>query len=202
MIVTISNQYGAGAVAIGHRVATLLGYALVDRELPIVVAKRMRTTPEEVEAVEDVGRSLGERLLSSLEMSTPEVNATHFAESFDEEYLREVQEAVREYAARGDTVVVGRAAALILGRRPDVLRVFMHAPRDWRIENVARDLALERATAQAEVDRIDRARKAHLRDWYDAEFGNPKHYDLSIDTAAFGVEGSAALIVAAVAARS
>ncbi|MHB8147801.1 MAG: cytidylate kinase-like family protein [Vulcanimicrobiaceae bacterium] len=201
MIVTISNQYGTGAIGIAHRVAAGLSYTLVDRELPIVVAKRMRTTPEEVEAVEDSGRSLGERLLSSLEMSTPEVNATHFGESFDEECLREVQEAVREYASHGNVILIGRAAALILGRREDVVRVFMHAPRDWRIENVARDLQIERKPAQVEVDRIDRARKAHLRDWYDANLGDSTLYDLSIDTASFGEEGSASLIIAAVAAR-
>ena len=201
MIVTISNQYGVGAIEVGHRVAAGLGYTLIDRELPIVVAKRMRTTPEEVEAVEDSGRSLGERLLSSLEMSTPEVNAVHFGESFDEECLHEVQTVVREYASHGNVILIGRAAALILGRRHDVVRVFMHGPRDWRIENIARNFELDRKAAQAEVDRIDRARKAHLRDWYDADFGNPAFYDLSIDTASFGEGGSAALIVAAVAAR-
>lgn len=198
VIVTISNQYGCGAIEVAERAAQELGYQFVDRQLPVVVAKRMRISRAEAKAADETGRSLGSRLLSGLELSTPEVSVSKFGETFDEEYIRAVQQAVRDYAARGNVVIVGRAAGVILGRRPDVLRLFMHAPREWRIERIARELQLDLRTAAAEVDRVDKARQAHLRDWYSVAFGNPDIYDLSIDTSRFGVDGSAALIVEAV----
>lgn len=201
MIVTISNLYGSGAVAIATRVAASLGYALVDRQLPVVVAKRLRISRKTAQEAEETGRSLGSRLLSSLELATPEVATQNFGETFDETILREVQRAVREYAARGNGVIVGRGASVILGRRPDVVRVFMHAPREWRIERMVTEFELDAKTASAEIDRIDRARRAYLRDWYGVEIGSPDIVDLSIDTSAFGEEGSASLIVAAVHAR-
>jgi cytidylate kinase len=184
VIVTISNQYGSGAVAIAQRAAELLGYELVDRQLPVVIEK---------------GRSLGSRVLESLERATPEVAAAGLVDDHDERSSRAIQEAVLSHAARGNVVIVGRGSGAILGRRPDVVRVFMHAPRAWRIERVREHLELDEKAAAAEVDRIDRLRRAFLRDWYDIEFG--ENADLAIDTAQFGVEGSAALIVAAVAAR-
>jgi len=202
MIVTLSNQYGAGAVAIGKRVAAALGYRLVDRQLPVVVAKRMRVTREEVEAVEDTGRSLGERLLTSLERSTPEVAMADPGSTFDAQCLLQVQDAVREYAALGNVVLIGRAAGVILGRRPDLVRAFLYAPRDWRVQRIVRDLNLDLESAQAEVERIDRARRAHLRDWYEAEFGNAQLYDVLVDTSAFGEEGSADLLIAAIKTRA
>ncbi len=202
MIVTISNQYGSGAVAIAERTAAALGYVFVDRQLPVVVAKRLQITPAQAEAADETGKSLGARLLSSLELATPEVATHAFGESFDAAYVREVQEAVCEYAAHGDAVIVGRAAGAILGRRPDVLRVFMYAPRDWRIERIAEQTALDRKAAAAEIDRIDRARAAHLRDWYGVEIGSREIVDLAIDTATFGAEGSAHLIVGAVHERA
>jgi cytidylate kinase len=198
VIVTISNQYGCGAIAIAERAARELGYQFVDRQLPVVVAKRMRISREEAKAADETGRSLGARLLSGLELSTPEVSVTTFGDTFDEEYIREVQRAVRDYAGRGNVVIVGRAAGVILGRRPDVLRVFMHAPRDWRIEHIETELSLNTRSATTEVDRIDKARHAHLRDWYGVTFGDPDLNDLAIDTSTFGVEGSAGLIVDAV----
>ncbi len=201
MIVTISNLYGSGAVAVATRVAAELGYELIDSQLPVVVAKRMQISPVQAEAADETGRSLGARLLSSLELATPEVAVSGFGQTFDEEYVREVQEAVREFATHGKVVIVGRGAGAILGRRPDVVRVFMHAPREWRIERVVTERNLERKAAAAEVDRIDRARRAHLRDWYNVEIGSPEIVDLAIDTSTFGNEGSAALIVAAVHAR-
>ena len=201
MIVTISNQYGSGAVAVAQLVASELGYAVIDSQLPVVVAKRMQISPAQAQAADETGRSLGARLLSSLELATPEVAVTSFGQTFDEEYVREVQEAVREFAAQGDVVIVGRGAGAILGRRPDVLRVFMHAPRDWRIERLVSDYQLDRKAAAAEIDRIDKARRAHLRDWYDVEIGSPEIVDLSLDTATFGRDGCAQIILAAVHGR-
>lgn len=202
MIVTISNQYGCGAVAIAERAARELGYQFVDRQLPVVVAKRMKISREEARAADETGRSLGARLLSSLEVSTPEISAATFGETFDDEYVRAVQQAVRDYAARGNVVIAGRAAGVILGRRADVLRVFMYAPREWRIERIAGELGLDPKSAAAEVDRIDRAREAHLRDWYGVSFGKLEIYDLAIDTSTFGPERSASLIVNAVRSHS
>ncbi|MDP9111656.1 MAG: cytidylate kinase-like family protein [Candidatus Eremiobacteraeota bacterium] len=202
MIVTISNQYGSGAIAVAELAARELGYEFVDRQLPVVVAKRMRISPEEASAADEMGRSLGSRVLSSMELATPELATTSLRPTFDDEYIREVQAAVREYASHGNVLIVGRGAGVILGRRPDVLRVFMHAPREWRIERVMEDFSLQRRAATVEVDRVDRARDAHLRDWYGAELGSPEIYDLSIDTSAFGARHSAELIVSAVRCRS
>jgi len=198
MIVTVSNQYGAGALAAARRAADELGYRLVDQELPVVVAKRLHTSPEAVNASEDPSRNLGERLVSGLELGTPEISLTSGAQpSFDRDCLREVQLAVREFASQGNVVIVGRGAHAILGRRDDVLRVFMHAPRDWRLHHIMDALHVGHEVAAAEVERIDRARRAYLHDYYQIEWGDPKYFDLCIDTAHFGVEGSARLIVVA-----
>jgi len=50
MILTISNEYGSGALAVSRRVAQALGYRFVDQELPVVVAKRLSTSPQAVDA--------------------------------------------------------------------------------------------------------------------------------------------------------
>ncbi|MBV9737937.1 MAG: cytidylate kinase-like family protein, partial [Candidatus Eremiobacteraeota bacterium] len=165
MIVTVSNQYGAGALDITVRAAQQLGYRVVDRELPVVVAKRLHTSPDAVSASEDTSRNLGERLISGLELATPEISLVAREQpSFDRDCLREVQVAVREFAARGNAFIVGRAAHAILGRRDDVLRVFMYAPREWRITRVSESLHVPQTEAQTEVDRIDRARRAYVHD--------------------------------------
>jgi cytidylate kinase len=60
---------------------------------------------------------------------------------------------------------------------------------------------VDEKSAGAEVDRMDRARRAYLRDWYNVDVGSPSIVDLAIDTSTFGEEGSARLIVTAVNAR-
>jgi cytidylate kinase len=201
VVVTISNEYGSGALAIAKHVADRLGYEYVDQQLPVVVAKRLRVTPETVEANEDAERTLGERLLTGLERATPELAQASAAEPFDEELLHAVQDAVREYAARGNVVIVGRGASAILGTRDDVVRVFMHAPRSWRIAQIAQATGVRREIAEAEVDRVDRARSAYMRDWYGKTFGDAREYDLCIDVSRQDPAQSAELILCAVRAR-
>lgn len=200
MVITISNRYGCGASAIAQNVAQRLGYEFVDEQLPVVVAKRLHTSPEAVESAEDMGRTVSERMLRGLELGTPELRPEP-GPTFDEECLREVQEAVREYAAHGNVVLFGRGAHAILGRGPGILRVFMTAPREWRIHHVMDAGGVDEKTATAEVDRIDRARREYLRAYYDLEWSDPQNYDLMLDTATFSVEQAAEIIAGAASAR-
>lgn len=200
MIITISNLYGCGAVAVAHAVAQALGYEYVDEQLPVVVAKRLQTSPQAVESAEDSTESVGDRMLRALESGTPEIVPQQGA-SFDEECLREVQDAVREYAAHGNVVLVGRGGSAILGRRADVLRVFMHAPRDWRIEHIKDVTGATESVAAAEIDRIDRARASYIETHYKLKWTDARNYDLCVDVAAAGTQVAADAIISAVRAR-
>lgn len=199
MVITISNRYGCGALAVAQLAANRLRYEVIDEQLPVVVAKRLRTTPQAVESAEDLGKSMSERMLRALESGTPEVGAPPLS-TFDEDCLRELQEAVREYAESDRVIIVGRGANAILGRRPDVLRVFMYAPRDWRMRHIVEQHGVDERTALAEIERIDRAREQYMRVYYGLQWGDPENYDLCIDTSTFGMSPSADLIVRAAGA--
>ena len=197
VIITISNRYGCGALGIARRVAERLGYEFVDEQLPVVVAKRLKTSRQAVESAEHSARSVSERMLRALEFGTPEIGGRADVPSFDEECMREVKETVREYASHGNVVLMGRGANAILGRRPDVLRVFMYAPRDWRVRHIMEGHGVDEKTAAAEVERVDRARAQYMQAYYGVKWVDHNNYDLAIDTSAFGEEGSAGLIVSA-----
>ncbi|HEY8296786.1 MAG TPA: cytidylate kinase-like family protein [Candidatus Baltobacteraceae bacterium] len=201
VIVTVSSQYGSGGLGAGRIVAQRLGYKFVDQQLPTVVAKRLGISREAVSAAESASASVAERVLRVLELGTPEVDASQGGPSFDEECAREVQQAVRDYAARGNCVIVGHGGSAILGRRPDVIRVYVYAPRDWRIHQIMSGHDVDEKTASDEVDRIDRRRGEYMRHYYEMEWGNPAHYDLALDTSTFGPDGAAALVVRAVELR-
>jgi cytidylate kinase len=202
VVVTISSQYGAGAVSIGSRLAQRLGYRLVDRQLPVVVSKRLRVPRADVEASEDPGNTMGERFLQTLELGTPEMAAATLDPPFDRELLEGVQRAVRDYAQRGNVIILGRAAGLILGPSPSVLRVYLHAPIDARIAHVVETMGVARDVAAREVERIDKARRAYLKDWYGATLGDPENVELSLDTSAYSLDGAVEIVAASVGART
>jgi len=105
---------------------------------------------------------------------------------------------IRERAARGDGVILGRNAAAVLGARPDLVRVFLTAPRAWRIERIIEAFGIPRARARAEVDRVDAVRRSFARERYKIVWGDPHHYDLVLDTSRFGVDGAVEIVASAV----
>lgn len=200
MIVTVSRAYGAAALAVSRAVAQRLGYRLVDEQLPVVAAGRLGTSPDVVETVSERPRGFRERVLEQLGGGVPEAAQPPSADDFPAETRRAIEAAVRDEAAAGDAVIVGRMGGAILGPRADVVRVFVKAPLAWRAAHVAESLSIDEAAARAEIARIDEARRTYAREGYRVSWGDPSNYDLVLDTARFGVDGSADVIVAAVRA--
>jgi len=202
VIVTVSREYGAGGLGVSAAVADRLGYRLVSRELPVVVAARLGMPADVVETVSDRPRPFSERVLEQLGGGVPETAQPGDSGEYDLvlETRRAIEVAVREIAAAGNAVINGRLAGAILGPRPDVLRVFAHAPLAWRIAHVAASLDCGDDEARAEIARIDEARRAYAKEAYQIVWDDRRNYDLMVQTSRFGVEGSAAAIVAAVRA--
>ena len=200
MIVTMSRSYGAGANAIARALAERLGYRLVDEELPVVAASRLGTSAEIVQTQTERPRGFGERVLEQLGGGVPEAAQPPAQDTFPDDARLAIEAAVREEADGGDAVIVGRMGSVVLAGRPDVLRVFVHAPLAWRIAHVAESLGVSEAAARAEIARIDEARRTYAREGYRVTWGDPRNYDLVVDSSRFGTGGTAELIAAAVRA--
>ena len=61
---------------------------------------------------------------------------------------------INELASKGNCVVIGRCADYILRNRPHCMRIFLHAPAEYRVkrimrtENLSHDAALTKAIQQ------------------------------------------------------
>ena len=201
MIVTISREYGAAGLGVADGVAHALGYELLTDDLPRTVAARLGTSAEEVATRAITQASLSERILGGLGAGTAEVvsrDAPRLPDEFDESVRREIEAVIRERAARGDVVILGRNAGAVLGARPDLVRVFLTAPRAWRIERIIEAFGLPCARAAAEVDRVDAVRRSFTRERYKIVWGDPHHYDLVLNTSRFGVDGAVEIVASAV----
>ena len=179
-----------------------LAYRLVDEELPRLVATRLGVPTDIVESIENRAPGFGERLLANLSHAVPEMTppAAPAADELDGAYRREVERLIRAAAAGGDAVILGRLGSAVLGARRDLVRVFVYAPLPWRIANVQASLGCAAHRARSEIARIDEARRMYAREHYRMAWGELRNYDLSVDTARYGVDGAADIIAAAVRA--
>jgi cytidylate kinase len=95
-------------------------------------------------------------------------------------------------------VILGRNAGAVLGRRPDLVRVYLCGDREWRARRIVDAFGQSRESALADMDRIDAARRKISKERYKLAMGAARAYDLTIDVSRFGVEGAVALVVGAV----
>jgi len=108
---------------------------------------------------------------------------------------------IEEAAARGNAVIVGRGAAFILGRRPDVINVQLHASRAARVRYLmtrVEEVPLETRPDERSLEQlcrsIDAARGDYIRRIFGADWLNATHYDLAIDSGRLGVARTVELI--------
>ena len=203
-MVTISREYGAGGLAVAGGVAAELGYELLgDDALSEAVARRMGTSAgsvsdrtTEAPLSERILERLGAGMLDTLSLATPRL-----PDDFDEDVRRTLERTICERAAGGRVVILGRNGGIVLGARPDVLRVFLIGERGWRIARLADYFGQSPERARADLERVDSGRKKFARDRYDVRWGDPHLYDLVIDVSRVTLDTATALIVAAVRAH-
>ena len=200
-VITISRQYGSGGSDVARLVASRLGWTLIDNEFVDRVAERAGLSAEEIAQQQERVPSLIERLARALTVSSPEI----FAAAADpqaalppEDRIFRLTEAVIAEAVQQDHVVmVGRGAQAYLAERAETLHVYVMAPRDQRVAAVIRRLGVSREDAEAELERADEGRRRYVKTHYGRHWEDAANYDLALNSAQFGYEGCADLIVLA-----
>ena len=101
---------------------------------------------------------------------------------------------IRKLADRESCVIIGRSADYILKEQKPILRVFIYAPDEVRIENVMKSHNLSADDARLLIEEKDkRYHKRHLA-LTGANRGDRHNRDMLIDSSLLGPDGTAALI--------
>jgi hypothetical protein len=203
-VVTLSASYGAGGSQVGPRLAERLGVAFLDRVIPAAVAERLAVPLDDAMAHDDAVRSVLERLLMRF---APAAQAFSGAATPPElvdarSFLRATEEVIRERAAAGSGVILGRAAAIVLRERPGALHVRLDGPVEGRLGRAMALEGVDRATAERHMRETDRAREAYVQQFYGADARDAALYHLVIDSTALALDACVELIALAAAARS
>ncbi len=200
-IVTISRQFGAGGSSVAAMVAAELGAEIVDKKLIDEVAGRLTLEPSQVEAEAERPRTLLERLVRSFSTLEPGIGAgwspPYPDPMFDprKEIIHLTEQVIREVAAGGNAVIVGRGAGFVLRDRQDVFRVFLRAPDATRVKVLMARFGLSEAEARRKMHETDSNRAAYIHQLYGRDWCDPDEYDLVINTGRIGYATTAELIM-------
>jgi CMP/dCMP kinase len=202
-ILTVSRLYGSGGSEVAALAAKKLGWSLLDNSVVDAVAMRMGLSVAEVRDREERVPSLVERLTSAMAMGSQEW-ASPIADTkqpTDEQLIEVTRHIIEEAIARGPLVVVGRGAQEMLAEREDALHVFCYAPRKALIARTMQREGVSAEDAARLVDGTNKERDQWVRLHWERDRRAHENYDLSVNTARLGVEGSAQLVVSAAKIR-
>ena len=192
LVITMAREYASGGSEIAQKVADLLGIPLYNKELITIAAKKSGLTEEAI-AASETQRSGS--LIYSLYMMG---NTMPLA---DQVYILQ-SNVIKELAAQGPCVILGRCGDYVLRERKDVLRVFIYAPVEWRRELAKTDplvKAHDEKGIKEEIEKTDRNRAAYYNYYTQNRWGDAHNYDLAIN-AALGREPCVKMILDAAAA--
>jgi cytidylate kinase len=198
MLVTISRQMGSGGSYVGKMVADCLGIRYVNRE----ILRRLSAYLHEDEKIladrEERICGFWERILRGFSYGVPETGYVPPPLRIipDEDFFAAETRIITELAENSSAVIVGRAAFHLLERRANLVKVLLHASREFRIERVMKIYHIEdRRNAEDLVIESDRHRCRFVKavtghDWMDASC-----YHLCIDTEAVGFPRTVEMII-------
>ena len=199
-IITISREFGSGGRTVGHKVAERLGIPFYDKELVNQVALESGFAPK---FVEEHGEHSPSSSLFSYAFAPQGVPGVMNGLS-TADFLWNIQcSVILQLAEKGPCVIVGRCGDYVLRDRKDVLRIFVYAPKEWRLAYGKENNMLQAKDEKGikdEIDKTDRNRAAYYNYYTQNRWGDAHNYDLAIN-AALGHDACVNMILAAAEAK-
>lgn len=196
--ITVTRLFGSGGSEVARRVAEALGWRLVDSAFVDGIAKGLRTTPSDVQAIDERAPSLAERLADALALGGGEVQSASLATPMPptEQKIAEVtREVIEKAVARGPVVVVGRGAQAYLAQRESILHVHCYAPHDALVERTMRREGISEEEADRMVKTKNQQREAYVKRMFGRAWLAPEHYHIMLNTAWLGQDRCVDLVL-------
>ena len=180
-IITISRQFGAGGSTIGQAVADKLGFYYCDKDMILNAAIESGTlSPEEVRYYDErVPRQFG--FGQSL--------FDFYNKPLDERLFNAQKEAIKKVAEKGNCVIVGRNANIVLKEFDKTLHVFISGAERTRLKRMCEKMpGTPEEKVLEHLRSVDKTRNKYCKYYTNTEFGNAQFYDLCLKSSSLGFD--------------
>lgn len=179
MIVTISREFGSGGKEIGKRLSDKLGLAYYDNEIIEQLAKKTGLSEEYIKNISEKGVY---PVAFNFGKSFTRYGAL---QSNQTEILVKQQEIIKKIADKGNCIIVGRGADVIL-KKYNTMNIFVYSDMESKINRckikASENENLDEKELQKKIVQIDKNRKKFHDLISSLEWGDKKNYHLCINT--------------------
>ena len=185
-IITMEREFASGGNEIGRRVAKKLGIELYDRNILVEAAKRLDIPAIYVEELEETAPgsiifNLSQTAIGGNRKDNPNL-------PMSERLFLEEKKIIEEIVEKQDCVIVGRCASFILKDRPDCLKVFVHADKEFRLNRAVQEEKLAKSEAEDFLRKSDKKRSNFYNTHTGWKWGEMEHFDICLDSGSLGID--------------
>ena len=161
LIISISREHGTNGKEIARKVAKRLGVAFYDKEEMKKFA---------------ISHSLTENINSD-----DDLYKFYLSLDAEKDAIIKQAETIRAIASEGDCVIVGRGSDYILKDNPKLIKVFLYAPLEYRIDRIKEMYNDTYKDAKRHVLESDKSRASYYEVISNQSWGKKENYDLCIN---------------------
>jgi cytidylate kinase len=203
LLITVSASYGAGGSVVAPALADRLGLPFLQRVTTSEGHPAESGPCDEQLTEEEIKATPVHRLLAAFTEAMPTgPTQSPLPTHHQDRHLRGHGETgIQRLLAAGGGVILGRAAAVVLGKDRGY-HVRLDGPPERRVAQGAVVEGISEAQARERLRVADKARTAYVRRLYRADPADPALYHLVIDSTAMPLDTVTELIVAAARAHA
>ncbi|MCP4747776.1 MAG: cytidylate kinase-like family protein [Desulfobacteraceae bacterium] len=200
-VITISRQFGAGGLTLGKKIAERLGYAFYDNEILQQISEKANVSESWVKSIE---REAGGKIHQTISNLVPRRVIDRILSDehgyIDETiYLDLLQQIIHAFAAKGNSVILGRGGQYILRDQKDAFHVLLIAEKRYRIQFIEAKYNLRPPQARQVVNAEDKRRKNLYRKFHKTNFDSPSLYHMTLNMSILTLDQALRTICIAVA---
>lgn len=195
IIITIGRYCGSGGSFVGKILSKKLGIEFYDRKL-------LQLASDDSGISEELFANADEKLKSSLlykisknvykgELIPPESDDF----TSNRNLFNYQAKVIKELAAKGSCVIIGRCADFILKDEQNVVNIFVSADDDACLRTEVNRLSIPKKEARARIEKLNKYRAEYYHHYTGQTWNDPKNYDLCLNTSQFSYEKCAELII-------
>ncbi|MDO4218440.1 MAG: cytidylate kinase-like family protein [Synergistaceae bacterium] len=191
ILITIGREFGSAGHEIGECIAKKLGIGFYDRAMLYELASNLKIDEDIIEKYDERNR-------------VPFLSRTvrNYSNSLEDMVFEFQKNYISEKADSGESfVLVGRCGELILKDRPGHISIFILGNKEEKIARIKEKYNLNTYDAYWEMVRSDRKRKIYHNSRCQGKWGDPRAYDMCINSSSFGVDNTVDLLVYYIKAR-
>ena len=188
VVITIARQYGSGGRTIGEMLAKDMGIHYYDKEL-IKLASEDSGINERlfVNADEKIKMTKLFKMVKKVyngQLIPPE--SDDFVS--DHNLFNYQAKVIKQLAEEESCVMIGRCADYVLKDYDNVLSVFIHAPKDYCMEQAAKKVSMSSRENKKYIAKTDKRRAEYYKFYTGREWTDARNYDLCLDSSKLGFE--------------